>query len=99
MTVIISWAIVVVSRIWAVFCSNGDFFNCDDVLIKYFYYFCSRNYATHRPDGGMVDTRDLKSLGHCGCAGSSPALGTLARKAVKFFSPVFYVVLLVMQNY
>ena len=29
-----------------------------------------------RPDGGMVDTRDLKSLGHNGCAGSSPARGT-----------------------
>ena len=27
-------------------------------------------------DGGMVDTRDLKSLGHNGCAGSSPARGT-----------------------
>jgi hypothetical protein len=24
----------------------------------------------------MVDTRDLKSLGHCVRAGSSPALGT-----------------------
>ena len=24
----------------------------------------------------MVDTRDLKSLGHNGCAGSSPAFGT-----------------------
>ena len=23
-----------------------------------------------------VDTRDLKSLGYCSCAGSSPALGT-----------------------
>ena len=23
-----------------------------------------------------VDTRDLKSLGHCGCAGSSPASST-----------------------
>ena len=27
-------------------------------------------------DGGLVDTRDLKSLGHNGCAGSSPARGT-----------------------
>ena len=27
-------------------------------------------------NGGMVDTRDLKSLGHCGCAGSSPASST-----------------------
>ena len=24
----------------------------------------------------LVDTRDLKSLGHCGRAGSNPALGT-----------------------
>ena len=24
-----------------------------------------------------VDTRDLKSLGHCGCAGSSPASSTI----------------------
>ena len=29
-----------------------------------------------RPNGGMVDTKDLKSFGHCGCAGSSPASGT-----------------------
>ena len=28
-------------------------------------------------NGGMVDTRDLKSLGHCGCAGSSPASSTI----------------------
>ena len=27
-------------------------------------------------NGGMVDTRDLKSLGHCARAGSSPASGT-----------------------
>lgn len=27
-------------------------------------------------NGGMVDTRDLKSLDHCGCAGSSPASST-----------------------
>ena len=25
----------------------------------------------------FVDTRDLKSLGHCGCAGSSPASSTI----------------------
>ncbi len=25
----------------------------------------------------LVDTRDLKSLGHCGCAGSIPAPGTI----------------------
>ena len=28
-------------------------------------------------NGGMVDTKDLKSFGHCGCAGSSPASSTL----------------------
>ena len=27
-------------------------------------------------DGGMVDTQDLKSCDHCGCAGSSPAPST-----------------------
>ena len=27
-------------------------------------------------NGGMVDTRDLKSLGHNGCVGSSPTFGT-----------------------
>ena len=36
---------------------------------KYFINVC-------RPDGGMVDTKDLKSFGHYGCAGSSPAPGT-----------------------
>ena len=29
-----------------------------------------------RPDGGMVDTRDLKSLGHYGCTSSSLVSGT-----------------------
>lgn len=29
-----------------------------------------------RPGGGMVDTGDLKSPGHCDRAGSSPAPGT-----------------------
>ena len=28
------------------------------------------------PNGEMVDTKDLKSFGHNGCAGSSPASGT-----------------------
>lgn len=27
-------------------------------------------------DGGMVDTKDLKSFGHCGRVGSSPIPGT-----------------------
>ena len=30
----------------------------------------------------MVDTKDLKSFGHCGCAGSSPASGTIKSKRV-----------------
>ena len=29
------------------------------------------------PGGGMVDTGDLKSPGHCDRAGSSPASGTI----------------------
>ncbi len=29
-----------------------------------------------RSDGGMVDTQDLKSCDHYGCAGSSPAPST-----------------------
>ena len=33
-------------------------------------------FRSIRPDGGMVDTKDLKSFDHCGCAGSSPAPGT-----------------------
>ena len=28
--------------------------------------------------GGMVDTRDLKSLAHCGRVGSSPTRGTIS---------------------
>ena len=39
-------------------------------------FFCIRVNIVYRPDGGMVDTKDLKSFGHCGCAGSSPAPGT-----------------------
>ncbi len=44
-------------------------------------------------NGGMVDTRDLKSLGHCGCAGSSPASSTRKpfKQNLKGFS--FYVYL------
>lgn len=30
------------------------------------------------PGGGMVDTGDLKSPGHCDRAGSSPAPGTIS---------------------
>ena len=36
-------------------------------------------------DGGMVDTRDLKSLGHSGCAGSSPARGTKRSSLMRTF--------------
>lgn len=34
-------------------------------------------YVKGSPNGGMVDTKDLKSFGHCGRAGSIPAPGTL----------------------
>ena len=33
-------------------------------------------FRSIRPDGGMVDTKDLKSFDHCGCAGSSPSSST-----------------------
>ena len=51
----------------------------------------SQKFPTFAPanvcrDGGMVDTRDLKSLGHNGCAGSSPARGTYR----DIFVSVFY---------
>ena len=36
----------------------------------------SSEIITKRFGGGMVDTRDLKSLGHSACAGSGPAFGT-----------------------
>jgi hypothetical protein len=38
------------------------------------------------PDGGMVDTQDLKSCDHNGCAGSSPAPGTERHKRSKLTS-------------
>ena len=37
--------------------------------------------------GGMVDTKDLKSFGHYGCAGSSPASSTV--KEMNFGSSLF----------
>ena len=37
-----------------------------------------------RPGGGMVDTQDLKSCDHRGCAGSSPAPGTLLFSSTNF---------------
>ena len=39
-------------------------------------------------NGGMVDTKDLKSFGHCGCAGSSPASSTKKNRQL----PIFYMV-------
>ena len=42
-------------------------------------YLCTRFPLSLVEDARMVesvDTRDLKSLGHCGCAGSSPASST-----------------------
>ena len=42
-------------------------------------YLCSAFGYWQVADARMVesvDTRDLKSLGHCGCAGSSPAPST-----------------------
>ena len=40
-----------------------------NILIYEWYQLC--------PGGGMVDTGDLKSPGHCDRAGSSPAPGTI----------------------
>ena len=44
-----------------------------------------------RPNGGMVDTRDLKSLGHYGCVGSSPTSGTLFGSDSYESEPVFII--------
>ena len=41
-------------------------------------------------NGGMVDTKDLKSFGHCGCVGSSPTFCTVdGRGFINEASPVF----------
>ena len=40
----------------------------------------------------MVDTRDLKSLGHCGCAGSSPASSTEKNCRQNFAGDSFFCV-------
>ena len=43
-----------------------------------------------------VDTRDLKSLGYCGCAGSSPASSTrviLYRLQIKMLQAFFFLLL------
>jgi hypothetical protein len=37
----------------------------------------------------LVDTQDLKSCGHCGCAGSSPAPGTKQERRSKMTSFLF----------
>jgi len=50
------------------------FFSTTLVYLKKCYYFC---IIFQCRGGGMVDTRDLKSLGHYVRAGSSPALGTI----------------------
>ncbi len=57
-----------------------DFFlKCVPIIAK-MRYLCGGFPETMAcPDGGMVDTRDLKSLGLYGCAGSSPAWGTKRR--------------------
>ena len=42
-----------------------------------------------------VDTRDLKSLGHCGCVGSSPTPGTTSikrRQDIDILPPLVFVV-------
>ena len=66
-----------------------DFFlKCVPIIAKMRYLCGGFPETMARPDGGMVDTRDLKSLGLCGCAGSSPAWGT-KRRASSFLSSVF----------
>ena len=53
-------------------------------------YLCTRIVQSLRcRDGGMVDTRDLKSLGYCSCAGSSPARGTLRKKDLLSWQVLF----------
>ncbi len=41
-------------------------------------------------NGGMVDTKDLKSFGHCGCAGSSPASSTESHAEHSAWLSCFY---------
>ena len=55
---------------------------------------CFKFAATNQgcPNGGMVDTRDLKSLGHCGCAGSSPASSTEKELSAKIAGDSFFCV-------
>ncbi len=66
-----------------------DFFlKCVPIIAKMRYLCGGFPETMARPDGGMVDTRDLKSLGLYGCAGSSPAWGT-KRRASSSLSSVF----------
>ena len=50
-------------------------------------YLCTVFTNTSGLSGGMVDTKDLKSFGHYGCAGSSPASSTV--KEMNFGSSLF----------
>ena len=52
-------------------------------------YLCTVFTNTSGLSGGMVDTKDLKSFGHYGCAGSSPASSTKRDK-----SPFWWLVFL-----
>ena len=52
-------------------------------------YLCTRKAG---PNGEMVDTRDLKYLGHCGCAGSSPASSTEKELSAKIAGDSFFCV-------
>lgn len=45
-------------------------------MFKDFLIFYNYKLVPKCPGGGMVDTGDLKSPGHCDRAGSSPAPGT-----------------------
>ena len=44
-------------------------------------------YQKSCSNGGMVDTKDLKSFGYCSCAGSSPASST--KSPPNFFGGFF----------
>ena len=55
-------------------------------------------FRSIRPDGGMVDTKDLKSFDHCGCAGSSPAPGTGRQVTERCLPVCFYMVCAVLQT-
>ena len=53
-------------------------------------YLCTVFTNTSGLSGGMVDTKDLKSFGHYGCAGSSPASSTEKEMNQKFISFFIY---------